>query len=34
MARHEIVVKWGDILMGRYFDEANFGRPCARLLKA
>jgi hypothetical protein len=26
MARHKIVVEWGDILMGQYFDEANFGR--------
>jgi hypothetical protein len=26
MARHKIVVEWGDISMGRYFDEANFGR--------
>ena len=26
MARHKIVVKWGDILVGRYFGEANFGR--------
>ena len=26
MARHEIVVKWGDILVGRYFGEANFRR--------
>jgi len=26
MARHKIVVKWSDILMGRNFDEAKFGR--------
>jgi hypothetical protein len=23
MARHKIVVEWGDILMGQYFDGAN-----------
>ena len=26
IARHKIVVKWGDISMGQYFDEANFRR--------